>query len=253
MFVIRKPPPKERIIVQLCINEGAYKSNQSEFQKTEHPRPDLGQCVYGYLFCVSDDCQLRIAFAGSHDCLHLFQFWLQGIPQRDRTQVLFAMESSGVCDFPYLAVTVLLPVQHYLRSDHRDRRLQVHRYTDAHNLWNTGGQLVYPRHGWYLLCVGCDLYCGTEKGKRKKVRTAGPHRIRHFARFCASLLVFCAFTVRRDFPRWLTTIWPLLCSGTAKCRKSLLWQPTTGFFLFWEPLCRTNKIYVSSTVYTVLS
>ena len=31
----------------------------------------------------------------------------------------------------------------------------------------------------------------------------------------------------------LTTIWPLLCSCPAKCRKSLLWWPTTGFFLFW--------------------
>ena len=43
-------------------------------------------------------------------------------------------------------------------------------------------------------------------GKREKARTAGSHSVRHFARFCASLLVFCAFTVRRDFPRWLTTI-----------------------------------------------
>ena len=30
----------------------------------------------------------------------------------------------------------------------------------------------------------------------------------------------------------LTTIWPLLCRGTIKCRKSLLWQPTMGFFSF---------------------
>jgi hypothetical protein len=43
-------------------------------------------------------------------------------------------------------------------------------------------------------------------GKREKARTAGPHSVRHFARFCASLLVFCAFAVSRDFPRWLTTI-----------------------------------------------
>ena len=43
-------------------------------------------------------------------------------------------------------------------------------------------------------------------GKGEKARTAGPHRVRHFARFCASLLVVCAFTVSRDFPRWLTTI-----------------------------------------------
>lgn len=43
-------------------------------------------------------------------------------------------------------------------------------------------------------------------GKREKARTAGLHSVRHFARFCASLLVFCAFTVSRDFPRWLTTI-----------------------------------------------
>lgn len=43
-------------------------------------------------------------------------------------------------------------------------------------------------------------------GKREKARTAGPHSVRHFARFCASLLVVCAFTVSRDFPRWLTTI-----------------------------------------------
>ena len=28
---------------------------------------------------------------------------------------------------------------------------------------------------------------------------------------------------------------------------------TAGFFLFWEPLCRTNKFYVSSSVYTILS
>lgn len=25
--------------------------------------------------------------------------------------------------------------------------------------------LDYSRHGWYLLCVGCDLHCGTEKGR----------------------------------------------------------------------------------------
>ena len=43
-------------------------------------------------------------------------------------------------------------------------------------------------------------------GKREKARTAGPHSVRHFSRFCAILLVFCAFTVSRDSPRWLTTI-----------------------------------------------
>ena len=61
-----------------------------------------------------------MAFTGPHDCLYLFQFFgLRGILHRDRTQVLFAMESSGVCDFPYLAVTVLLPVQHYLGREVR--------------------------------------------------------------------------------------------------------------------------------------
>lgn len=58
---------------------------------------DVFTAIYFVLVTIANS---RMAFAGSHDCLHLFQFWLQGIPHRDRTQVLFAMESSGVCDFP---------------------------------------------------------------------------------------------------------------------------------------------------------
>ena len=34
---------------------------------------------------------------------------------------------------------------------------------------------------------------------------------------------------------------------------SLLSQPTMGFFLFWRQMCRTNKIHVSSSVYTTPS
>ena len=66
------------------------------------------------------------------------------------------------------------------------------------------------------------------------------------------LKVFLPY-VLTEFICILTTIWPLLCSCPSKCRKSLLWQPPTGFFLFWQQMCRANKVHVSSSVYTALS
>ena len=49
-----------------------------------------------------------------------------------------------------------------------------------------------------------------------------------FLKFVKSILPY----VLTEFICILTTIWPLLCNHIPKCRKSLLWQPTTGFFLF---------------------
>ena len=69
-----------------------------------------------------------------------------------------------------------------------------------------GNQLIPVTDG---ICFVWDVIYIVELkkvGKREKAKTAGPHRVRRFARFCASLLVFCTFTLSRDFPRWLTPI-----------------------------------------------
>lgn len=68
-------------------------------------------------------------------------------------------------------------------------------------------------------------------------------------KFVKSIFTVCSYRVYLHFDHHLTTT----VQSPLKMPEKPVVITDNGLFLFWRQMCRTNKVHVSSSVYTTLS